>query len=283
MRHAHELRPLLGGDVLVACERLDELRARSAHINAAQPRVPVVEGDYLGTSDEADAAQVVAEIIARELEPRARSVRDLLNGTPRSMTPDEAWNLLGPHADSKGQLRVRDRTARDGTFAVEPGTPLSAMRDAAHVVSDVFKCDKESAGWWLLTGEIPFLSPMQVQLSGRRGPTAYRCRITVTAMAHVSAKSVAKTFASMVRFAFDAGPRGAAMHRRTMAHFVDQHRGPDGHLPASRGLWRELFVEWQKIVPDLKGWSYGDWRGMRRAYFHELDARELEAMRKSAK
>lgn len=127
-----------------------------------------------------------------------------------------------------------------------------------------------AAVWFLTTGRAPTFPA--IDLSWKRTvldsaaaalgvPGLGDDAITIVALSHVSAESVADAFTNAQRHALGR-PRGLLPHRPiAVAHFVDARTPPGEPL-----RFASVVEEWDRMVG--RRWRYdGRWRNMRRDYF----------------
>jgi hypothetical protein len=241
---------------------------------------PPGRGDERGAPDEValkppenvtERAEALAEIMATLCtnHPQVRQFRRI-NLRGRLLTDEEAREFLdkrgGPHGTNKAAHK--NGPARRWLLGEQGGlyqTPIDMKKllRLAEKLSSIYPWREGDALWFVLTGYVPPIRPLEVWLSapqfsakpGHYHPTT--AQITVTAHAWVGAEAVDRAFRDAQRQVL-GGDSYPPIDERTMevVKFVARRR-----RERNRVTWEALRKEWNETCPEK--WRYKNYRVFR--------------------
>jgi hypothetical protein len=216
-------------------------------------------------------AEVLATTCADHPEVQ-RFRRKYLHG--RLLTDEEARSFLDERGGPQGTAKAVRRTARNPKWALHPyakryATP-SDMRELLGLSDKLSKAYGWSEGdalWFVLTGYIPPIRPLEVELIINTSTTwpsrvyePFIPRIIVTAHAWVQAEEVERAFRDAQRQLFrgDAPPQKDERRLEVVKFVARRMRERDGET------WEERQKAWNRRCP--KEWRYSTYRGFRQVF-----------------
>lgn len=132
---------------------------------------------------------------------------------------------------------------------------LMTLRRLSSRLAALYPWEPEDALWWVLTGEVPEVSPLTLTYS----PDHNTCSLTfLSVISEGSLRRAYRKAQEHVRHGGDNRPLG----EKTLAvlRFVsEQSPGPEGDEPT----WEELRRRWNGLYPE---WAFKTDSGLRRAY-----------------
>jgi len=215
-------------------------------------------------------AEVAATLCDNHLEVQ-RFRRKYLPG--RLLTDEEASSFLNERGGPQGTNKAVRRTARNPKWtlrldAKRYATPsdMRGLLGLSNKLSKAYGWSEGDALWFVLTGYIPPIRPLTVELyintsnwpSGDYEP--FIPRITVTAHAWVQANEVEKAFRDAQRqlFGGDAPPQKNERRLEVVKFVVRRMR------ERPRESWEERRKAWNRRSP--KGWRYSTYNAFRQVY-----------------
>jgi hypothetical protein len=219
-------------------------------------------------------AEALAEVLATlcDNHPEVQEFRQkYLPG--RLLKDEEARSFLDERGGPQGTDKVVRRTARNPKWALRTdakryATP-SDMRELLRLSGKLSKAYGWSEGdalWFVLTGYIPPIRPLEVELFintstwPSRNYEPFIPRITVTAHAWVQAGQVERAFRDAQRQLFkgDAPPQKNERRLEVVKFVARRMRERDGET------WEERRKAWNRRCP--KEWRYSTYNGFRQVY-----------------
>lgn len=140
-----------------------------------------------------------------------------------------------------------------------PDSLLDELLGLSNALTDVYGWKQEDALWFVLTGETPRISPMEVSaslLTGHRDSPPVRT-ITMEVSPWVSADTVKETYQELQRQIKKGDvSKGEIKEPRKLAvfRFVNEQEKVHGERPD----WPILFARWNEEYPEGHEWHYAD-------------------------
>jgi hypothetical protein len=220
-------------------------------------------------------AEALAEVAATlcDNHPEVQRFRRMyLPG--RLLTDEEARSFLNERGGPQGTDKAVRRTAPNPKWSLHPYAKRYAapfnMRELLGLSDKLSKAYGWSEGdalWFVLTGYIPPIRPLTVELYINTSTTwpsrAYEPfipRITVTAHAWVQAQEVEQVFRDAQRQLFrgDVPPQKNERRLEVVKFVARRMRERDGET------WEERWKAWKRTCP--KGWGYSSYNAFRQVY-----------------
>jgi hypothetical protein len=227
------------------------------------------------SEDVTKKAEALAEVFATLAENHRevqRFRRRYLPGWP--LTDEQAREFLNKRGGPQGTDKAVRRSAPNPKWSLHPAakrflTP-SEMRELlglADKLSKAYGWKEGDALWFVLTGYIPPIRPLEVEMfihmstGPSRDHDPITARITITAQAWVQADEVAGVFRDAQRqlLRSDAPPTIRDERTLEVVKFVARRMRDHG-----RETWDERWKAWNRTHP--KGWRYSAYSGFRQAY-----------------
>jgi hypothetical protein len=227
------------------------------------------------SEDATKKAEALTEVFATlaENHPEVdRFRRSYLPGWP--LTDEQAREFLSVRGGPKGTDKAVLRSAPNPKWALHPAakrystpTDMRELLGLASKLSNAYGWQEGDALWFVLTGYIPPLRPLEVEMliHMSTGPSRYyspiTARITVTAQAWVQADEVASAFRDAQRQLLRSDAPPTARDERTLevVKFVARRmRKYEGET------WSKRWKAWNRTCS--KRWRYSDYRGFQQVY-----------------
>jgi hypothetical protein len=227
------------------------------------------------SEDVTKRAEALAEVCATlaENQPEVQGFRSrYLPGWP--LTDEQAREFLSERGGPQGTGKEVRRSAPNPKWSLHPAarrcpTPFE-MRELlglADKLSKAYGWKDGDALWFVLTGYIPPIRPLEVEMfintssSWPSGRDPFMARITVTAYAWIQADEVKRAFHDAQRQLLRSDAPGSPRDERTLevvkfvARRMREHQGE---------TWNERWKAWNRTHPD--GWRYSAYNGFRQAF-----------------
>jgi hypothetical protein len=222
-------------------------------------------------------AEALAEVLATmgDNHPKVqRFRRKYLHG--RLLTDEEARSFLDERGGPQGTDKAIRKTAPNPKWALHPqpkrySTPIE-MRELlglADKLSKTYGWREGDALWFVLTGRVPPIRPLEVEMfvHASTGPSRYyspiMARITVTAPAWVNPEEVEGAFGDAQRQLLRGDPPPPMRDEGTLevVKFVARQM-----RERNEETWEELWKAWKRTGPQRWRSRYGSYNAFRQAY-----------------
>jgi hypothetical protein len=222
-----------------------------------------------------ERAEALAEVFATMCEdhPKVQRFRRMyLHG--RLLTDEEARSFLDERGGPQGTGKAVRKTSPNPKWALHPqakrhSIPIE-MRELlglADKLSKTYGWREGDALWFVLTGHVPPVRPLEVEMFVHTSTGPYRyynpimARITVTAPAWVNPEEVEGAFGDAQRQLLRGDPPPPTRGDRTLevVKFVARRmRERNGET------WEERWKAWNRTC--RRDWRYSSYNGFRHAY-----------------
>lgn len=227
------------------------------------------------------ASEIRAEIVARAMESRIKDGRKFLFGNPdpplRDVTEMVKWikseaanqPIVDSEATSKNVLDYPDSNGRVRSVVVYEGTLLHKLWKHVRVRAKEIGCQEAQATEFILTGELPIVSPLSWSYSP---PSRYEApfynpflgEITLTIREPVNDKEVVKQYKKLRKIVWGDHRNRKSINERDaelVKAVIDWRRG---YLKPSDPLrWPEIKTTWNRKYPK---WRFDHWRYLEKAF-----------------
>jgi hypothetical protein len=220
-------------------------------------------------------AEALAEVAATMCESHPEVQRFRQKYVPgRLLTDDEASAFLNKRGGPQGTDKAVLRSARNPKWSLHPGakpyptpTEMRELLGLATKLSQTYGWQEGDALWFVLTGYIPPIRPLEVEMfiHTSTGPSRYyspiTARITVTAQVWIQAEEIEGAFRDAQRqlLRSDAPPSTRDERTLEVVKFVARRM-----MEREGETWDERWKAWNRTCP--KGWRYSTYRGFRQVY-----------------
>lgn len=162
----------------------------------------------------------------------------------------DLWKL-GVNCEQLTRLTIEDGENTEPIF-VTKRYMFGSLRTLADNLCESYEWSFSDASRWVLTGEIPFIAPIQSQLQSDHSSGLQHHTITIMAEAWVSSKTIASLYRSQ-QVALWPGRENRGVHQRawTVVKTVATMETAHGKSPS----WQEALEQWKK---DVKGKGFED-------------------------
>jgi hypothetical protein len=135
-----------------------------------------------------------------------------------------------------------------------PGSLWSELHDLSTLLVELYGWREEEAGWFVLTGETPYIDPIAVSaslLTGyRHSPPVWT--VTMEVAPWVNAKTVTRIYREVQKQILQGDNSGTKLRNVAVLRFVTGQTATHGGRPS----WRVLLERWNRRYPEGHEWHY---------------------------